>query len=123
MGGKPPDIAVTAFENKVKMFWWDVIWRIGEGLAEMLTTELMRTGRFIVVERQGLGDIVREQELGQSGLIRRETAPPPGQLMGAQVVVRGAITEFEARSSGGGAGVRSLSRASTRAPMWPWTCG
>lgn len=100
-------IAVTAFENKVKMPWWDASWRIGEGLAEMLTTELMRTGRFIVVERQGLGDVVREQELGQSGLMRRETAAPTGQLMGAQVVVRGAITEFEARSSGAGAGVRS----------------
>ena len=100
-------IAVTAFENKVKMPWWDASWRIGEGLAEMLTTELMRTGRFIVVERQGLGDVVREQELGQSGLMRRETAAPTGQLLGAQVVVRGAITEFEARSSGAGAGVRS----------------
>jgi curli biogenesis system outer membrane secretion channel CsgG len=100
-------LAVTAFENKVKMPWWDESWRIGEGLAEMLTTELMRTGRFIVVERQGLGDVVREQEMGQSGLMRRETAAPTGQMLGAQVVVRGAITEFEARSSGGGAGVRS----------------
>jgi curli biogenesis system outer membrane secretion channel CsgG len=70
-------LAVMAFENKVRMPWWDASWRIGEGLAEMLTTELMRIGRFIVVERQGLGDVVREQELGQSGLMRRETAPPP----------------------------------------------
>jgi curli biogenesis system outer membrane secretion channel CsgG len=100
-------IAVTAFENKVRMPWWDTSWRIGEGLAEMLTTELMRTDRFIVVERQALGDVVREQELGQSGLTRRETAAPTGQVLGAQVVVRGAVTEFEARSSGGGAGVRS----------------
>jgi curli biogenesis system outer membrane secretion channel CsgG len=100
-------VAVTAFENKVRMPWWDASWRIGEGLAEMLTTELMRTGRFIVVERQALGDVVREQELGQSGLMRRETAAPTGQVLGAQVVVRGAITEFEARSGGGGAGVRS----------------
>ena len=91
-------IAVTAFENKVKMPWWDASWRIGEGLAEMLTTELMRTGRFIVVERQALGDVVREQELGQSGLMRRETAPTPGQLMGSR---------------------SWLSRASTRVPMWP----
>jgi hypothetical protein len=65
---------------------------------------LMRTGRFIVVERQALGDIVREQELGQSGLLRRETAAPTGQVLGAQIVVRGAVTECEARASGGGAG-------------------
>ncbi len=99
-------IAVTAFENKVKSPWWDRSWQIGEGLAEMLTNELVKTGRFIVVERQAVGDIVKEQELGQTGLVRRESAAPTGQMLGAQIVVRGAITEFEARASGGGAGVR-----------------
>lgn len=98
-------IAVTAFENKVKTPYGDPSWKIGEGMAEMLTTELFKTGRFIVVERQALGDVVREQELGQSGLISKGTAVQSGQLMGAQIVVRGAITEFEHRASGGGAGV------------------
>lgn len=99
-------IAVSAFENKVKMPWWDPSWKIGEGLAEMLTTELTRTGRFIVVERQALGDIVSEQALGQSGLVRRETAAQSGQILGAQVVVRGAVTEFEASAGGAGAGIQ-----------------
>jgi curli biogenesis system outer membrane secretion channel CsgG len=99
-------IAVTAFENKVKTPLPDASWRIGEGLAEMLTTELMRTGQFIVVERQALGDVVGEQALGQSGLVRRETAAPTGQILGAQVVVRGAVTEFEENVSGGGAGIQ-----------------
>jgi curli biogenesis system outer membrane secretion channel CsgG len=106
-GQGKPRIAVSAFENKVKTPWWDPSWRIGEGLAEMLTTELARTGQFIVVERQALGDVVREQELGQSGLVRGETAAGVGQILGAQIVVRGAVTEFEARASGGGAGVRA----------------
>jgi curli biogenesis system outer membrane secretion channel CsgG len=99
-------IAVTAFENKVKTPLPDASWKIGEGLAEMLTTELVSTGRFIVVERQALGDVVGEQALGQSGLVRRETAAQSGQILGAQVVVRGAVTEFEERASGGGAGVQ-----------------
>ena len=99
-------IAVTAFENKVKTPWWGPSWKIGEGLAEMLTSELSKTGQFIVVERQALGDIVREQELGQSGLIRGETAARTGQILGAQIVVRGAVTEFEEQASGGGAGIR-----------------
>jgi len=98
-------IAVSAFENKVKTPWGDPSWKIGEGLAEMLTTELIRTNRFTVVERQALGDVIREQELGQSGLITKGTAIQPGQLIGAQYVVRGAVTEFEMRASGGGAGV------------------
>jgi len=99
-------IAVTAFENKVKTPWWGPSWKIGEGLAEILTSELSKTGQFIVVERQALGDIVREQELGQSGLIRGETAARTGQILGAQIVVRGAVTEFEEQASGGGAGIR-----------------
>ena len=99
-------IAVSSFENKVKTPIPDPSWKIGEGLAEMLTSELSKTGQFIVVERQALGDIVREQELGQSGLIRGETAARTGQILGAQIVVRGAVTEFEERASGGGAGVR-----------------
>jgi curli biogenesis system outer membrane secretion channel CsgG len=99
-------IAVTAFENKVKTPWWGPSWKIGEGLAEMLTSELSKTGQFIVVERQSLGDIVKEQELGQSGLVRGETAARTGQILGAQIVVRGAVTEFEERVSGGGAGIR-----------------
>lgn len=99
-------IAVTAFENKVKTPWWGPSWKIGEGLAEMLTSELSKTGQFIVVERQALGDIVKEQELGQSGLVRGETAAKTGQVLGAQIVVRGAVTEFEENASGGGAGVR-----------------
>ncbi len=99
-------VAVTAFENKVRMPWWDPSWKIGEGLAEMLTTELVATGRFAVVERQAVGDVVGEQALGQSGLVRRETTPSTGQMLGAQYLVRGAITEFEEQASGGGAGVQ-----------------
>ncbi len=99
-------IAVTAFENKVKTPIPDASWKIGDGLAEMLTTELVKTGQFIVVERQAIGDVVGEQALGQSGLVRRDTAAQSGQILGAQVVVRGAVTEFDENSSGGGAGIQ-----------------
>ena len=99
-------IAVTAFENKVKSQWWDPSWRIGEGLAEMLTTELSRTGRFVVIERIALDDVLKEQELSQSGLVASGTGPATGGLMGAQVVVRGAITEFDENTAGGGFGVQ-----------------
>jgi hypothetical protein len=72
----------------------------------MLTTELMKTGRFIVVERQALGDILGEQELGQAGIIRKETAAKVGQVLGAQIIVRGVVSEFDMRKSGGGGGIR-----------------
>ena len=102
-------IAVSAFENKAKTAWVGPSWKIGEGLAEMLTSELSKTGQFIVVERQAVGDIVKEQELGMSGLVRQGTAAQTGQMLGAQIIVRGAVTEFEEAVSGGGIGVRSRS--------------
>lgn len=98
-------LAVIRFENKVKTPIPDASWKIGEGLTEMLTTELFKTGRFILVERAALTDIVKEQELGQTGLVRKETVAKVGELLGAQLLITGAVTEFEAQSRGGGGGV------------------
>src|SRR5262249_17588613 len=88
-------LAVIRLENKVKTPLPDVSWQIGEGLTGMLTSELFKTGRFIMVERSALTDIVKEQELGQTGLVQKETAAKVGELLGAQLLVAGAITEFE----------------------------
>jgi curli biogenesis system outer membrane secretion channel CsgG len=98
-------LAVIRFENKVKSPYLDPSWKIGEGLTEMLTSELFKTGRFIMVERAALAEIVKEQELGQTGLVRKETVAKVGELLGAQLLIAGAVTEFEAQSSGGKGGV------------------
>jgi len=98
-------LAVLRFDNKVKTPIPDASWKIGEGLTEMLTSELFKTGRFIMVERAALADIVKEQELGQTGLVRKETVAKVGELLGAQLLIAGAVTEFEAQSSGGRGGM------------------
>jgi len=97
-------VSVTAFKNKVKHVYGGR--NIGKGMAEMLTTELARTGRFIVLERIAIGDVVGEQALGQSGLVRQESAARSGQMLGAQVIIRGAVTEFSDAASGVGGGVQ-----------------
>ena len=53
------------------------------GLTEMLTTELMRTGRFIVLERKALEDITAEQDLGAGERVNSETAVTAGGVVGA----------------------------------------
>ncbi len=78
---------------------------VGTGMADMLATALFQSGRYIVLERQTLQDVLSEQDLGASGRVRRETAAPIGQVEGAEILVTAAITEFEAGTSGGGAGV------------------
>jgi curli biogenesis system outer membrane secretion channel CsgG len=75
----------------------------GTGMTEMLTTSLVESNRFVVLERKAMDDILAEQ--------RREGIDPeqgiqPQKLLGAQYLVRGAITEFTfRRSSVGGTGV------------------
>ena len=97
-------VSVTAFENKVKYVYGG--WNLGKGMAEMLTTELARTGQFIVLERMAIGDVVQEQALGQSGLVRQESAVRSGHMLGAQIIIRGAVTEFSDAASGVGGGVQ-----------------
>ncbi|HIE43900.1 MAG TPA: hypothetical protein EYP78_03775 [Candidatus Omnitrophica bacterium] len=95
-------IAVAGFENKSN---WRGDINLGEGMAEMLTTALHKTGRFIIVERQALNDILREQRLAEERKVLRSTAPKVGRLIGAQVLIRGAVTEYESTKTGGLGGI------------------
>ncbi|MCR5879649.1 CsgG/HfaB family protein [Phenylobacterium sp. J367] len=75
-----------------------------DGLTAMLTDVLIADGRFVVVERAGLGAIQTEQQLGQSGSAGGETAAQSSRLIGAGLLVRGAITKYNPNA--GTAGVR-----------------
>lgn len=101
--GPKKRIAVTSFENKVTGVYGN--WKLGDSFSEMLTTELVKSGRFVVIERQALKDVLGEQELGQSGAVKKETAAKVGQVLGAQIIVRGVVSEFQLNESGGGGGI------------------
>jgi curli biogenesis system outer membrane secretion channel CsgG len=103
--GPKKRIAVLEFDNKVSNRWWDRSWNIEDRMTEMVITELMKTNRFIVIERGALDEVMSEQDLGDSGRVRQETAARVGELLGAQVLVKGAITEFIEKESGGSGGV------------------
>jgi curli biogenesis system outer membrane secretion channel CsgG len=70
------------------------------GLTEMLTTELMNSGRFIVLERKGLADATAEQDLGGSERANSEVATKAGGVIGAQALIRCAVTEYAYTQSG-----------------------
>jgi len=103
--GPKKRIAVLQFDNKVNKRWWDRSWNIEDRLTEMVITELMKTNRFIVIERGSLNEVLSEQDLGDSGRVRQETAARVGEVLGAQVLVKGAITEFIEKESGGAGGI------------------
>lgn len=73
-------------------------------LTDMLMTTLQSTGCFLVVERENLSDIEREQSLVQAGKTKATGAANPGNLIAAQVIVMGAVTSFEEHSRGGALG-------------------
>jgi curli biogenesis system outer membrane secretion channel CsgG len=101
--GAKARIAVSRFTNKTGKSWWSGA--IGDGMADMLATSLFNTNRFIVLERQGVQDVIQEQNLGASGRVAKDTAAPIGKIEGAELLVMGAVTEFEPGSSGGGGGL------------------
>ena len=107
--GPKARVAVSRFTDKTAKGWWTG--QIGDGMAEMLTTALFNTNRYIVLERQTLQDVMAEQDLGASGRIKKETAAPIGQIEGAELLVTGAVTEFEPGSSGIGGGIGGGSKS------------
>ncbi len=101
--GPKKSIAVTKFDSSVQLGWG---WDHGEALTAMLTESLVNTNRFIVVERAAISDVLQEQDLGASGRVATQGAAKIGKLVGANILVRGTITQFEPAQSGGGGSVR-----------------
>ncbi len=99
--GPKARIAVSSFVDKTAKGFH----QIGDGLSDMLTTELFNTNRFIVLERQMLGEVLAEQDLAAAGRVKQGTEAPVGEIEGAELLVTGAVTEFEPRAGGVGGGV------------------
>lgn len=76
--------------------------RLGEGMADMLTTSLFNTNRYILLDRQDLNAVINEQDFAAAGRVSEMTAARMGNLEGAELLVFGAITGFEADSLGVG---------------------
>lgn len=100
--GLKANIVVMDFEIKAAKATKEV----GAGLHEMLTTALMQSSRFLIVERQPVSILAQEQA-GPSisdvdktqGDIQKEKAK------GADLIVAVAVAEFEPQVSGGSSGV------------------
>jgi curli biogenesis system outer membrane secretion channel CsgG len=78
----------------------------GAGVADMLATALVKTKKFMVIERKEIDKVVEEQKLGLSGMVTPETAPAVGKLLGVDLIVIGSVSELgtSKRDIGGGLG-------------------
>ncbi|WP_016951709.1 CsgG/HfaB family protein [Anabaena sp. PCC 7108] len=88
-----PTISVPDFKNETTWWWWNST--TSKQLADALSNELTSTGKFTVVERQKLGEVLSEQELAEAGLVRKETGAKKGELTGAKYIILGKVTAYE----------------------------
>lgn len=75
------------------------------GLRDMLTTTLVQSKRYRVLERQELGAIQDEISLGQQGYAEKKTAVKKGKIKGADLMVVAAITGWDPGTAGTGGGI------------------
>jgi len=80
-------LAVLDFEGNDKLKG-----KVDLKMSDMLTTSLVKTGRFDIVERNKIDKVFKEQQLGLSGLVDEMSAAQVGKMIGAEYVVLGAIT-------------------------------
>ena len=73
---------------------------------DVFVTELVKSGKFRVVEREQLSALMAEKNLALSGDIDPSTAVKAGRLLGVKYLLTGAITEYGA--SNAEAGARSI---------------
>lgn len=85
-----PKVAIKTFRNPSNYSRST----IGDGLTDMLTTELENTGKFDVLERSQVDELTKEIDFGSSGYGDKDTFAKKGNLLGAQYLLMGEVTNF-----------------------------
>ena len=86
---REPRIAIGEFEYRGVAHLRDGT----RALPDMITTALMQTRRFELVERQRVNEALREMGLGEAGITEGGTAQRLGTLVGADFILLGTITQ------------------------------
>jgi len=94
-------IAVSRFDDRSGSGYNHV----GTGVSDMLTTALVKSGKFVVIERAEFDKVLEEQKLGQSGVVTPESAPKVGKALGVELLVIGSVSEFGTKQNSIGGGV------------------
>ncbi len=77
---------------------------LGEGLAEMLITELTKLNKFQVLESTAIEDLKDEIRMGEEGFVAQDEKVEKGGFAGADFMFRGKVTRFGSKSQGGNVG-------------------
>lgn len=97
-----PRLGVLRFTNQVgsSMHWWNP--KVARELSDLLASELVSTGKFQVLERKEIEAVLGEQNLSASGRVSKATRVRMKRIKGAEFLIAGTVTAFEAFAKKGG---------------------
>lgn len=96
-------LGVSDFENQAG---YRSQWQLGNNLSLMLESALFDSGRFVIVERQELGNVIVEQDLQASGRAAQSSeVAQTGLIRSAKYIATGAVTRVDENTSGGTGGI------------------
>ena len=112
-------VMVEAFDHSAVLTYVQAIFGthipLGEGIRSMMVTRIGAGGKLTVVERKKVDTLMKEQDFGASGRVKRGTNARSGQIRGADLTLMGDIVVFgrdDRRNSavigGGGGGVGAI---------------
>lgn len=84
-------VAVTPFANRSNTTEFEAL---AVGLADMLMTDLSVSKELRLVERQRLDDVIAELKLNRTKLVDPKTAQKMGKIIGAELMVTGALSSL-----------------------------
>jgi curli biogenesis system outer membrane secretion channel CsgG len=102
-GRSKPTVFVAPLEGDISaILGWQPA--LGEGLAEMLITELTRMNKYQVLESTALKELADEIRLGEAGFVADEEKVEKGGWTGADFMFRGKVTRFGSKEQSVGLG-------------------
>ena len=103
---EPKKIAILQIDSarNIHNWWsgygWGSSFTPGAAISAALTSKLVNSPKYLIFDRDNLDAIMREQNLGQSGVISPESAVEIGRLIGVKYIITGVVTEFDLMSRG-----------------------
>jgi TolB-like protein len=71
--------------------------QVGFAVSEILSRKFVASPKFVVVEREALDKVLKEQKLAASGSVSEETAAAFGKLTGARVLLLGNVLKINGK--------------------------
>lgn len=96
--GQKRTVAVENFDYSAVMTYVQAIFGthlpVSQGIQAMMVKRIAQGGRFTVVERRKIQNVMKEQDFGASGRVARPTAAKVGKIRGADLILMGDVVIF-----------------------------